>query len=112
MNMKTTRNETWETILAAGEKAAAAYRDLVAAADELAEVLEYNADYVLRHVLPKKAEDRRESERVVAWLKDNRGEMEKHVFARQSAREDAARRDALLAKLNLTGDERRLLGIE
>lgn len=109
--MKANRNEVWDKVMKAGEQAAYAYQQMVAAADELAGAMEYNEDYVLLRVLPKTASERRDSERILRWLEKARGEIEGHVLARLAAADKAARRQALLAKLNLTGDEKRLLGI-
>ena len=109
--MKTDRSEMWEKIMLAGEQVAYAYEQMVKATDDLADVIEYNEDYVLRQVLPKTMGERRDGERVLAWLNQQRSEIEAHVLAVQAARERAVRREALLAKLNLTADEQRLLGI-
>jgi transcriptional regulator with XRE-family HTH domain len=109
--MKTNRSEMWEEVMAAGERVAAAYRELLQAADDLSEVVGYNEDYVLRRVLPKTPGGRRESNRVLNWLNDERGHIEAQMLAWIARREEAAQRTALLAKLNLTADEQRLLGI-
>ena len=111
VNMKTDRSETWEKIKLAGEQVAYAYQQMLKAADDLADVIEYNEDYVLRQVLPKTVAMRRDCERILDWLNQERDKIEAHVLARQAARAAAARREALLAKLNLTKAERRLLGI-
>jgi hypothetical protein len=110
--MKTDQSEMWEKIMLAGEQVAYAYQQMLKAADDLADVVEYNEDYVLRQVLPKAVAERRDCERVLGWLKQERDDIEAHVLARQAARAAAARREALLAKLNLTKDEQRLLGIK
>jgi len=109
--MKIIRNETWETVLTAGARVVRAYQEMVKASDDLAEELGYNEDYVLRRVLPKSVSERRDGGRVLEWLEASRDEIEARLLAREAAREAAARREALLARLNLSEAERRLLGI-
>ncbi|MCX6916905.1 MAG: hypothetical protein NT167_28360 [Verrucomicrobia bacterium] len=109
--MQTTEERVWEEIVQAGEKVAYAYQHVLMAADGLADLLEYNADYVLRRALPKSVAERRDCELVPKWLETEREEIEEHVRARQAARAKAAEREALLARLNLTKAEQRLLGI-
>ena len=109
--MQAAEERAWERIAQAGEKVAYAYQHVLKAADELADLLEYNADHILREVLPKAVKERRDCERVLTWLHENQDGIEAHLEARQAAREAAARREALLAKLNLTVDEKQLLGI-
>lgn len=109
--MKTNRSELWEPIATAGEQVAHAYQEMVRAADELAKELGYNRDYVLRRVLPKTVGEHRKGERILAWLNTHRDGIEAELRARQAAQAAATQRAALLAKLNLTPDEQRLLGI-
>ena len=109
--MKTTEGDVWEQIVQAGERVAYAYQQVLVAADELADVLEYNADYVLRRALPKSVAERRNCELVPKWLQAERKGIEEHVLARQAARAKAVEREALLARLKLTKAEQRLLGI-
>lgn len=109
--IKPTEEDVWAEIVQAGEKVAYAYQHVLVAADELADVLEYNADYVLRRALPKSVAERRDCELVPKWLQAERREIEAHVRARQAARAKAVEREALLARLKLTKEEQRLLGI-
>ena len=97
--------------MTAGERVAAAYRELLEAADGLAEVVGYDEYNILRHVLPRNLSGRRDSDRVCTWLLCEREKIEAHVLSCIAQREEAAQRAALLAKLNLTDDEQRLLGI-
>ena len=110
--MKANPSETWEKIVTAGERVAQAYQQMVGATDDLAHMLEFDAEYVLRRVLPRTPAERRNSRRIVDWLTDKREEYEAYVLARQADREEENRRVALLAKLNLTLEERCLLGID
>ena len=109
--MQTTEERVWEEIVQAGEKVACAYQHVLKASDELADLLEYNADYVLRRALPKSVAERRDCELVPKWLQAEREEIEEHVRARLAARAKAVEREALLARLKLTKAEQRLLGI-
>ena len=109
--MEAKQSETWEGIVTAGERVAHAYQQMLRAVDALADTLEYNEDHVLRQVLPRAVKERRDCERVLVWLNENRDEIEAHLQVRQAARDAAVRREALLAKLNLTADEVELLGI-
>jgi ketol-acid reductoisomerase len=109
--MQAAEERAWEQIVQAGEKVAYAYQHVLKAADELADLLEYNADYVLRRALPKSVAERRDCELVPRWLEAEREEIEEHVRARLAAHAKAAQREALLARLKLTKAEQRLLGI-
>ena len=109
--MQAAEERAWERIAQAGEKVAYAYQHVLKAADELADLLEYNADYVLRRALPKSVAERRDCELVPRWLEAEREEIEKHVRARLAAHAKAIQREALLARLKLTKAEQRLLGI-
>lgn len=109
--MKETQSDEWEKIMTAGEHVAYAYQEMVNAADALANELGYSQDYVLRQVLPKTMGERRDGERVLAWLNGRRGEIVSMLLGRMRAREQAARRETLLARLHLTEDEQQLLGI-
>jgi hypothetical protein len=110
--MKANGKELWAEVVLAGERAAFAYTALVKAADDLAEGIGWNEDYVLRRVLPMNADERRDSERIVAWLEKERDEIESRLAAREAAREAAARREALLARLALSAEDKKLLGID
>ena len=109
--MQTAEERAWEQIVQAGEKVAYAYQHVLKAADELADLLEYNADYVLRRALPKSVAERRDCELVPKWLEAEREEIEEHVRARLAAHAKAIERERLLARLKLTKAEQRLLGI-
>jgi len=111
MNMRPSRSEIWEKIVTAGEQAASAYEQMVAASDRLADVVAYNADYVLGHLLPKSAGERRDSKRILRWLEDRRSELEIHVQARLAEEEKAEQLQALLGRLKLTKEEQQLLGL-
>ncbi len=109
--MQTAEERAWEQIVQAGEKVAYAYQHVLKAADELDDLLEYNADYVLRRALPRSVAERRDCELVPRWLEAEREEIEEHVRARLAAHAKAAQREALLARLKLTKAEQRLLGL-
>jgi len=109
--MKTNRTEIWEEIVTAAERVAAAYRAMLQASDDLADMMGYDEYNILRHVLPRNLSGRRDSDRVLVWLQYDREKIEAHVLSCIAAREEAAQRAALLAKLNLSAEEQRLLGI-
>src|SRR5512136_52671 len=110
-DMQAAEERAWEQIVQAGEKVAYAYQHVLKAGDELADLLEYSADYVLRRALPKSVAERRDCELVPKWLEAEREEIEEHVRARLAAHAKAIEREALLARLKLTKAEQRLLGI-
>ncbi len=109
--IQTAEERAWEQIVQAGEKVAYAYQHVLKAVDELADLLEYNEDYVLRRALPRSVAERRDCELVPRWLEAERDEIEEHVRARLAAHAKAIEREALLARLKLTKAEQRLLGI-
>ncbi len=97
--------------MAAGERVAAAYRELLQASDALSDVVGYREEYVLRRVLPSTSGGRRAADRVLNWLKDERPQIEAQMEEWTRRCKEAAERAALLNRLNLTVDEKRLLGI-
>jgi hypothetical protein len=105
---------TWEEIITAGEIVCAAHEELLKAADELSEKLSplFWGDDVLKQCLPLKAGERRNSKRITDWLESKKSDIEEGLKQIQEQREEQAKRKALLNKLKLTDDEKRLLGIE
>ena len=104
--------DAWAEILAHGEVVVAAYNALLQASDDLAKNIARHDDDVLSQVMPRRAGERRESDRILSWLEHYRDDIEIHLAQRSAAREAAKQRAALLSRLNLTKDEKRLLGIE
>ena len=105
-------DRAWGTVIQAGKHVAETYANLVKASDFLAEVMAYDNDYVLRKVLPSSVADRRNSERIIEWLNDQQNELEKHLEEVNTRIQAAQNRDRLLQKLNLSAEEKELLGIK
>jgi hypothetical protein len=105
-------DDAWAEILAHAEVVVAAYDALLLASDDLAEKIARNDEYVLSQVMPRRSGERRNSHRILPWLEHYRDDIETSLAERRAAREAAEQRGALLSRLKLTKDEKRLLGIE
>ena len=105
-------DDAWAEILAHAEVVVAAYDALLLASDDLAGKIARNDEYVLSQVMPRRTGERRDSRRILPWLEHYREGIETSLAERSAAREAAEKRGALLSRLNLTKDEKRLLGIE
>jgi hypothetical protein len=82
MEMKpdqTKNDDNWAEILAHGELVVAAYNSLLEASDDLARNIEYHADDVLSQVMPRRAGERRDSDRIFNWLEHYRRDIETHL---------------------------------
>ncbi len=62
--------------------------------------------------MPRRAGERRKSDRIHDWLEQNRDFIERELAQHRYEREAANKRAALLTSLNLTDAQKRLLGIE
>ena len=103
---------SWKTIIAAGNKTVLAYAALVKSSDDLAAVMPYGKEYVLRRVMHQKSDDRRNSKRIMEWLNADREKIERDTKSWQEENKAVAERESLLRKLNLTDEQKRLLGIK
>lgn len=112
-NMAETNRSTdgWENILAAAKEAMKAYAATLKASDALAEAMGYWKEDVLRQVLPQKSDQRRETKRILEWVNGEQDKVELLLNEREIRRKKQAQVDALLAKLKLTPEEKKLLGI-
>ena len=103
---------TMKEVMDAGNVVVAAHAKLLEASDALAEVLEFNPEFVLRRVMPLKAEDRRNTTKILDYLESDCDEIEKHLKDVAKVRAQDAAREELLTKLNLSDTDKKLLGIE
>lgn len=101
----------WQEILEAAKQVALHSHNLIQASDDLAEHLNYREDYVLRRVFNPDSRDRRNCKRILNWIADSKDEIFRDLYANYDARKEKERRAELLSKLNLTEDEKVLLGI-
>lgn len=102
----------YDSVLAAAVIVDEAYADLLKASDALAKALEFNGDYVLRRVLPSQSDERRKLDRITRWVEGQRNEIEERL--RRASEEAKKQRDraGLMKKLNLTPEQKALLGIK
>ncbi len=103
---------TMKQVMEAGNEVADAHAKLVSAADALAELIGYSPDWVLRRVLPLKADDRRNSRKILDSLETEYDEIKEHLEEVAKEEAEASARKELLGKLKLSGAEMKLLGIE
>ncbi len=104
--------DEWKEVENCGRVVVAAYESLLGAADQLAEKLSYNEDYVLGHIFPKKADDRRETDKIMQWLDEKQDDLREHMAECRAKKEKCAKRAALMEQLGLTEEQKRLLGIK
>ena len=102
---------TMKEIMEAGEAVVAAHKQLLAASDALAELIQYDRAFVLRRVLPQAAQERRNANKVLDFLETEYDAIERHLQRVAEERAEVAARQALLARLNLSGAEKALLGL-
>jgi len=88
------------------------YAAMLKASDALADAMGYKEEYVLRRVLPQNADERREVKRILEWVNSEQDGVEKWLKEREELRRKQRERDALMAKLKLTPEEKALLGID
>jgi hypothetical protein len=110
--MKTDIAEQWAAALAAADIVVEAYTDLLHASDALADALNYKQEYILSHVMPQTSKDRRMAKRILAWMKENETSLRNGMAYRAEQLEHEKQKRALLARLQLTEEEKELLGIE
>ena len=103
---------TREEIILAGHNVTAAYSQLLAASDALADLMQYGREHVLRRVITTKPCDRRNQNKVLDYLETEYDAIERHLKDVAKVRAQAAARKELLGKLKLSGAEMKLLGIE
>lgn len=102
----------WANVIAVAKEAAKAYAAMLKASDALADAMGYKEEYVLRRVLPQNADERREVKRMLEWVNSEQDGVEKWLKEREELRRKQRERDALMAKLKLTPEEKALLGID
>lgn len=85
------------------------YRDLVGLCDRLADMSGLDRDDVLREVMPGRAAERRDHDRIGRWYEENRPEIMEAIDKRNEAFLKEKEREELLASLNLTDDQKRIL---
>jgi hypothetical protein len=102
----------WANVISVAKEAAKAYAAMLKASDALAGAMGYKEEYVLRRVLPQNADERREVKRILEWVNSEQGGVEKWLAEREELRRKQRERDALMAKLKLTPEEKALLGID
>lgn len=98
----------WSEIQASNEIVIQAYKDFLDAADNLAETMGYNTDAVLSGILPKKINERRDFARIDKWVDAQKNTV--LMFIERN--EQRIKKQELLKKLQLTPEQKKLLGIE
>lgn len=89
-----------------------AYNQLLLECEELARSMRFNPDYVIGKVMPKKTTDRRDTGRIEKWFDSVKGNALQWIQEAEKAREERRNREELLASLNLTPEQKALLGIQ
>ena len=102
---------TMKQVMEAGKVVAAAHAKLLEVSDALADVMACDRDDVLKQVMPLRARDRRRSKAILDFLDLKCDAIERRLKHLAEARAQAAARQELLAKLNLSDAEKQLLGI-
>ena len=105
-----TTDEYQDAVLAAGHAVDTAYGDFLDACNALAEMLEFTPEWVLGKCLPKVAYDRERRTRTV-WLNTELPDIIEKFKQSVAERENRAKRKELLKSLNLTDEQKALLGI-
>lgn len=90
----------------------AAYKSLLAQCRKLADSMGYYDDHVIGKVMPKKLADRTDTKRIEEWFEGAKGDSVAHLLKMEAEREQDRERESLLASLNLTPEQKALLGLQ
>jgi hypothetical protein len=101
----------WEKINQLSREVSLAYYKLVETSDALADALGYNREWLLGHIFPKCRDDRRKHKRILDWIKYEKEKFNEHISEKIIQDRIRSERTAILKRLNLTGDEKAILGI-
>ena len=88
----------------------AAYKSLLEQCRKLADTMGYNDDYVIGKVMPKTAADRTNTGRIEVWFQETKDDTVANMLQLEAERAKDREREKLLASLNLTADQKALLG--
>ncbi len=102
----------WDLVSDSAVKAVEAYDAFVTACDALAGHLDYNPDWILARCLPRVVAERRSNDRILRILDADREEWTAHLRDSLLAKRRQQLRQELIAKLNLTEDQKKLLGLK
>jgi hypothetical protein len=89
----------------------AAYKSLLEQCRKLADTMGYYDGYVIGKIMPKTAADRTNTRRIAEWFQQTKDEAVAHKLELEAKREQDRERERLLASLNLTADQKALLGL-
>jgi hypothetical protein len=89
----------------------AAYKSLLEQCRKLADTMGYCDDYVIGKIMPKTAADRTNTGRIAEWFQETKDEAVAHMLELEAEREQDRERERLLTSLNLTADQKALLGL-
>ena len=90
----------------------AAYESLLKQCRKLADSMGYNGGYVIGKVMPKTLADRTDLDRISDWFEVAKKDAADSILRLEAEREQNRERERLLASLNLTPDQKALLGID
>lgn len=102
--------EQWKKIRETGEGVSLAYSGFLKASDALADLMDYDRDWVLRQTLPGPAY-RRDKRHILEFLESKEGDWGRNAVEKLRSDRAKMKRDALMARLKLTNDEMKILGI-
>ena len=89
----------------------AAYKSLLEQCRKLADTMGYYDGYVIGKIMPKTASDRTNTRRIAEWFQETKDEAMANMIELEAKREQDRERERLLASLNLTADQKSLLGL-
>jgi len=103
---------TWKEIAKAGQQIVDAHKEMVSKSKALAELLQYNDDYILRRVLHEKPAERGNSDKIMFWLEVNKDTIVDNLKRFESEKNTEREKAKLLATLKLNDEQMKLLGIK
>ena len=89
----------------------AAYEELLNQCSKLADSMGYRRDYVIGKIMPRTATDRYNVTRISKWFDSTKKDAVEHMLKLELKREQDRERERLIASLQLTQEQKALLGI-
>lgn len=88
-----------------------AYEALLNQCHKLALSMGYNDNYIISKVMPKTSNERTNTDRIAKWFDGIRDEAWAYMLRLEAAHEQNCEKEKLLASLNLTLKQKKLLGL-
>ncbi len=103
---------SWKKIESKAAQVGESYLAFLKSSDDLAEILGYDDEYVLRRCIPVGSDNRRCLTTALDWVNENRDKIIEHYREYKTRIESESKKRELLKSLNLSDEQKSLLGIK